>query len=124
MDWILRHKIVAVVIVILVAGVAWYMLSGTSSDDSVLTSETETVAPAGAQDLLDSLLALRSVSLDGTIFTNPAFQILRDLTTPITPEPVGRPNPFAPLGFDASVNASSAVGGASTTKSTKLLAPR
>ena len=105
MDWILRHKTISIVIVVLVAAAAWYMLSGTSSDNAVLTSETAAAAPAGAQDLVDSLLALRAVTLAGTIFSNPAFQALRDLTTPITPEPAGRANPFAPLGSDASAAA-------------------
>lgn len=117
MDWILRHKIISLTIVFLVTGVAWYTLSGSSSDNAVLTSETESAVPADAQDLVNSLIALRAVSLDGEIFTNPAFQVLRDFTTPITPEPVGRPNPFAPLGFDAPT-------GASSTQSTQLFAPR
>ncbi len=104
MDWILKHKIISIIIVVLIAGIAWYTLSGSSSDTAVLTSETSAVAPAGAQDLVDSLLALRAVTLDGTIFGNTAFQVLRDLTTPITAEPVGRANPFAPLGAGSAQN--------------------
>jgi hypothetical protein len=116
MNWILQHKITSIIIVLFLAGGAWYMLSGSSSDNAVLTSETPS-APAGAQELVDSLLALRAVSLDGTILANPAFQALKDLTTPITPEPVGRPNPFAPLSSGVSGNASS-------TQAAKIFAPR
>ena len=117
MDWILKHKLVAIVIVVFFAGVAWYMLAGTSGENPVLTSESPASAPPGAQDLVDSLIALRTVSLDGTIFANPAFQVLHDLTTPILPEPVGRPNPFASLGADVAASASS-------TRSAQIFTPR
>jgi len=117
MDWILKHKIIAIVIVLTLAGGAWYILLPSSAVPAVLTTTLSASAPAGAQDLVNSLLALRAVSLDGTILTNPSFQALRDFSTPITPEPVGRPNPFAPLGSEASASAIS-------TKSAKVFGPR
>ena len=101
MDWLLKHKLSGIVIVIVLAGIAWYMLSGSSpSPDSVLTSESAAQIPPEAQELVETLLTLRAVTLQGTIFSNPSFQVLKDFSTPIIPEPIGRPNPFAPLGVD------------------------
>ncbi len=111
MDWILRHKLLAIIITVVLAGVAWYMLSGSSSPSApVLSTEQPTQAPAGASDLVQSLLVLRAVTLSGTIFSNPAFQALQDFTTPIIPEPVGRPDPFAPLGQGNQASPSSTQG--------------
>src|SRR3989344_696149 len=96
MDFILKHKLVAVGMVIVVAAGAWYFLSGSSDSGAVLSTEVPAVPPE-AEELIRSLAALRAVTLDGAIFSNPSFQALRDFSTPITPEPVGRRNPFAPL---------------------------
>ncbi|HEX9608746.1 MAG TPA: hypothetical protein VGA06_00865 [Candidatus Paceibacterota bacterium] len=68
--------------------------------DSGPILQVEEVDPETAveQDLLVTLLQLRSVELNGRIFSNPAFHSLRDFSQPIAPQPVGRNNPFAPLG--------------------------
>ena len=83
----------------IIAFTGWYFLSGSPSSTEVLTSETAP-APDGSGDLIHSLVTLRAVSLSGTIFSNPSFQVLQDFTTPIVPEPVGRPDPFATLGSE------------------------
>jgi hypothetical protein len=51
------------------------------------------------QALIDQLLALRSLRLDETIFSDPLFKSLKDFSEPIPPEPVGRANPFLPIGI-------------------------
>ena len=86
----------------MVAGAAWYGLTSPSSTKTTLVTTTANNAPG--QDLVETLLALRAVKLDGTIFTEPAFTGLTDFSTPIIPEPVGRPNPFAPLVFTSSAS--------------------
>ncbi len=84
---------------ILVALIAWWTLSaGTPASTSLL--ETQTVGDqsvAADKGLVGTLLQLRAVSLSGAIFSDPAFRVLRDFGTQIIPEPVGRPNPFAPI---------------------------
>lgn len=117
MDWILKHKIIALIIALVFAVGAWYLLSGSSSSDAVLSAEQTAPAPAGTADLIESLLALRAVSLSGTIFSNPAFQALRDFSTPIVPEAIGRSDPFAPLGAANQASAAS-------TQSAQIFAPR
>ena len=80
---------------LLIAFGVWWGLSTTPAASSALTTDM----PAGpGQDVVDTLLTLRSIKLDGAIFSESAFTSLHDFSTQIVPEPVGRPNPFAPLG--------------------------
>lgn len=89
------NLLIIVVLAIVVAGGAWWGLSGGSTP-------TPDLAPAAGDNpiergLVQSLLKLRAVKLDGTILNDPAFVGLRDFSTQIVTEPVGRDNPFAPL---------------------------
>lgn len=111
MQWIKQHKMLFLGLVIGVAAVAWYGLTQNSAPEPLLT----TVSPTGSgsptegsadQELVATLLALRAVTLSGTIFQDPAFTSLRDFGTTIVAEPVGRPNPFAPLGSTPSATSS------------------
>lgn len=99
MDWIYKHKLIALIVILVLTAIGWYMLSGSSSSssDAVLVTESAQPIPPEAQDLLDSLHALQAVTLQSQIFSNPSFHVLKDFTTQIVPEPIGRPNPFAPL---------------------------
>lgn len=84
-------------IAILVAGAIWYgMTQGSASTTSVISTQTVGTS-VDERELVETLLALRAVTLDGTIFNDPAFLSLKDFGTQIVPEPAGRPNPFAPL---------------------------
>lgn len=106
MSFITQHKLIIIVAVVVVALGVWYGLSGSSGSTPALI--TQSPAGGGAdQELVSTLLALRAVKLDGTIFTDPAFVNLRDFSTQIIPESVGRPNPFAPLSSPTPASASS-----------------
>ena len=56
------------------------------------------------RELVETLLALRAVTLSGSIFQDIAFQSLKDFGTPIMPEPIGRENPFTPYYQSATSN--------------------
>ncbi len=76
---------------------------GTLSQSGVVNP----AAPDRSQSsFLDIIVGLRSLELDGSIFTNPAFRSLQDFGVTLGTQPKGRPNPFAPLGVDAVVAAS------------------
>ena len=103
MQWISHNKFLFIGIVILVGGGLWYGLSqsGTPEQSLVTTVAGSTGSPTqdtADQELVATLLTLRRVTLSGTIFQDPAFTSLRDFGTTIVAEPVGRLNPFAPLG--------------------------
>ncbi len=70
-------------------------------NDASLTPLDATVASQASRDtqeFLQTLQQLRDITLDGTVFDDARFQSLVDFRQTITPEPVGRPNPFAPIG--------------------------
>jgi hypothetical protein len=101
MDFIIKNKYLFIGVAILIAGFAWYGMSEKKSGDSLLTSETIDGGNANSvaeRELLNTLLELKAIRLDGQIFIDPAFSTLRDFTTDIVSEPIGRRNPFAPLG--------------------------
>jgi hypothetical protein len=97
---LLKNKIVLLVIGgVVLAGIVWYsFLRGGSAKAPILTTEDMTASGAVDSDVVAILLELRAVSLSGTIFSDPVFMSLRDFGSQIVPEPVGRQNPFAPLG--------------------------
>lgn len=98
MDWLFKNKLAALIALLVVTAIGWYMLSGSApAADAVLVAESTSQIPPEAQELLDSLRALQAVSLKSTVFANPSFHLLKDFSTPTVPEPIGRSNPFAPL---------------------------
>jgi hypothetical protein len=110
MATIMQHKLYAfLAVAILVGGIAWWSLSEAPADQSLLASESVS-EQTGDRELVETLLQLRAVSLSGTILGDPAFQVLRDFGTQIIPEPIGRPNPFAPLSPFAATTSAQNVG--------------
>ncbi len=108
MQGILHRKWILIVIALLIAGGTWYGLSSSPSSSSDLVSTpVASLANPAEQGLIATLLTLRAVKLDGTILTDPIFMSLRDFSTEIVEEPVGRENPFAPLSLPSSASASS-----------------
>jgi hypothetical protein len=83
-------------------------------DAALLVTEDLTQATESDRDIVNVLLQLRAVTLSGTIFTDPTFMTLQDFGSEIVPEPVGRPNPFAPLGLNTQASTSTAAGTTTT----------
>lgn len=102
MEWIKQHKMLFAGLVIGVIAVGWYGLTQNAAPEPLLTTVTpisgSPTQQTADQELVATLLTLRAVTLSGKIFEDPAFRNLRDFGTTIVAEPVGRPNPFAPLG--------------------------
>lgn len=78
-----------------VAALVWYGLSSGGTSAGLLSSTNGT--GSADSDVVTTLLQLRSITLSGGIFSDPLFSSLRDFSTDIIPEPVGRPDPFAPI---------------------------
>ncbi len=114
MNFLSQHKIFVVIGGIALAIGVWYTLTPGAGSSSVLSSSGTDAGPG--QDVVDTLRQLDAVKLDAAIFSEPAFGDLKDFSTQIVPEPVGRPNPFAPLSEGAQASASS-------TKSAQIFAP-
>lgn len=99
-DILFKNKLIVGLLVAVVIVVAWYFLrdAGGVQEESLLATESFAGASGADKDLVATLLQLRTVSLEGTIFSDPVFQSLKDFGSQIIPEPVGRRNPFEPLG--------------------------
>lgn len=89
-----EHKIFVILGGVALAFGVWYSLAPSGSSQVLSASD----AAGPGQEVVDTLRQLDAVKLDGAIFSEPAFAALKDFSTQIVPEPVGRPNPFAPLG--------------------------
>ncbi len=72
-----------------------------SKDDPSLTAGNALVSSQAARDtqeFLTRLQQLRNIQLDRTIFSDDRFRSFVDHRQDIVDEPVGRANPFAPIG--------------------------
>lgn len=69
------------------------------------TAASQNAQVIGSQ-ITQALLKIEQITLERAIFDNPLFASLEDRSEPIVDEPIGRTNPFAPLG-DTSVNVGS-----------------
>lgn len=94
-------NIIIVILVIIIAGVAYTVLTGNKDNRLLISNISVNISSAIESDLLNLLLDIKSVKLDENIFSNPAFKSLEDFGQELAPEPVGRENPFAPIGLDA-----------------------
>ena len=116
-SFLMNHKLITIITGLVVAGAVGYGLTSGSGSSSSSLITSETVGEQGADgDLVSTLLALRAVKLDATLFTDPAFAGLKDFSTQNVPEPIGRPNPFAGLG-------SSVAPTDTTTKGAQMFSP-
>lgn len=104
------NKLVLAAAALIIAGALWYGFSGSTSSAVLGTEGAGTAVNAEDQDLVATLLKLRSVDLSGTIFQSEAFLGLKDFSTEITDEPIGRADPFAPLSESAPASAQPASG--------------
>ncbi len=88
-----------------VLGGGYYFFSNKSSSNLNslgAVSGADAIAAGDEQALIDQLLKLKSLRLDEKIFSDPAFTSLKDFSQTIPPEPVGRANPFLPVGVGPS----------------------
>lgn len=83
-------------ILVVVGAFAFFLFGGReAAPPSGLSSVGE--SPLGdtlGRDLLTLLARLRTTELDTSLFADPLFLGLRDFGVAITPQPVGRRNPF------------------------------
>lgn len=101
MDFIREHTTAVLGGVIAIAVIAGYFLffGNSAPTPSLQVIRPEKSADKGiSQELLATLLQLHSITLDSSVWADPSFQSLRDFGVALAPAPVGRDNPFAPLG--------------------------
>lgn len=79
----------------IMGGAYWYFFTGTGNEAPL----SETIATGNeAQMQFQALVStLQPISFSVSIFSDPRFMALVDLSTPIEPETAGRLDPFAPV---------------------------
>lgn len=103
-------KILIIVGVLIISFVLFMLLKGDGKNDELLTVETNSSIPGqnAASDaasivgveIIQALNQINALNLDKTIFERPVYISLIDRSQEIPEEPIGRPNPFAPIGRD------------------------
>lgn len=93
--------IAAGVIIVLALGYSFF--AGEDIPDGLTSQSAGGIAPEEGGDLIALLAELKSIDLDTSILQNQTFLTLQDFSVSLSPEPVGRANPFAPLGTGNSV---------------------
>lgn len=89
-----RSFLIIIGVLVLAGGLYWYFSSGTGEQPTLSVSTSETTAEQTFQTLVNQL---GPISFDTSILSDPRFNALVNITAPITPEPTGRQDPFAPI---------------------------
>ncbi len=113
-------KLKKIIIIIVIAALVFFVYAIFFKKDP--TGETlintgqglSAEAQAIGTQISQGLLRLEQIKLDKSIFTNELYLSLVDRSEPIIDEPIGRPNPFAPIG---DISALTAVTSATSSKS-------
>lgn len=101
MDFLNRYKITLIVLILGVgAFVAYQNYYVPSLNIDPLVSEGQVAGSIVGQEIISLLGELESIKLDVTIFEKESFRSLIDFGQTINSEPVGRGNPFAPIGVE------------------------
>ncbi len=96
-----RFRNLIILVLLVGAGFVAYSYFYKPQEDSALLAESASTISPAEQNLITILVELKAITLDASIFADPAFQSLQDFSQALVPEPLGRPNPFAPLGRSA-----------------------
>ncbi len=89
------NTMLLILITLLIAGGAyWYFFTGNGDQPPLSVSTSVNRAQTQFQTLVNEL---KPISFATDLFSDPRFNALVDLATPVTPEPAGRVDPFAPL---------------------------
>ncbi|MDO8492238.1 MAG: hypothetical protein Q7S34_01175 [bacterium] len=98
MDFI-KSEIKSILIFIVILGGLYLSYKYFFPAQAPLTEVTYSTGQGGevGSEVLSFLLELKKIRLDQGIFNNPIFEKLKNFSTELGQEPIGRNNPFAPL---------------------------
>lgn len=89
------------IIALIIVAVVGYYIFMSGGDEEAVSTETVVEVPTIGQELVIELNRLKALqNIDDKIFADPVFSSLKDFTQPVVPQPLGRSNPFAPIGSD------------------------
>ena len=99
--FIKQNKVLMLVVTLFVFGIVYYTFFVSKGSTTTLLSTGATLGDQTqqSQQLLVVLANLRTIQLNDAIFSDPTYLSLTDFSVAITPETVGRHNPFLPFTF-------------------------
>lgn len=108
-----KVKIFVVIVLIAAVGIGASIFFGKTTEtvpispDSALSSSASKAAgidfvsgPEQMNEFASILSTIKSITIDTSIFENAAYKTLRDYPITLGTDIKGRPNPFAPVGYD------------------------
>ena len=81
-----------IAVLVVAAGAYWYFFTGTGEQPPLSNAAPTNQAQIQFETLISEL---QPISFSTGIFSDPRFNVLVDLATPVSSEPAGRPDPFA-----------------------------
>ncbi len=84
--------ILAVIIMLFIA----YGFSDKTTSSVLIQKQAATDSSSIEQEILQLLMDVQSIKLDGSVFQDPTFNQLRDFGRKVIQEPTGKINPFLP----------------------------
>ena len=91
-------KLIIPFIVIVLAFVLYTVFIKKDGSTSLLKKESPTNGDVLGAEIIKAINQISTLKLDRSIFSDPIFKTLIDRSEELTPEPIGRVNPFAPIG--------------------------
>jgi hypothetical protein len=108
-----------IIIVLVLAGLSFfgykYLTRTATPEDAIVKQDSTNMSKMGAEVLV-ALNQLKTLKLDESVFKDKTFISLKDFSKPLGTEPIGRINPFYPIGVEN--NPASKLKGASSTSAT------
>ena len=129
---IAKYKNIIIIVVIIALGlIAYSFLRPKPTAETLLeTTQRADSAQVLGDEITSAISQINSLKLDRGVLDDPIIKNLIDHSKPITPQDVGRKNPFAPIGASGSaigatsttlkINTASSTNTTSTATSTKI----
>src|ERR1035437_4054823 len=95
------QKLILALIIFAIAGFIIYssFFSGSSTGGAIVSGgEATTTMSVEGQDVVNMVSEINTISINPGLFSSPLFLGLTDFSVSLSPEPQGRPNPFADIG--------------------------
>jgi len=114
-----KYKNIIIIIVVIALGLIAYSIFRPDPEVKKLleTTQRQDSAQVLGDDITKAINQIQSLKLDRAVLDDPVLKNLVDHSEPIIPEPIGRKNPFAPIGSNSG-GSSEIKNSATTTKTT------
>ncbi len=98
-----KTTFISLIVIVILALLVYFYYKGSSnvnpeSSVSVEIASQSAEARASTERVIQLLNIINSLKIDTKFFEGSVYKSLVDYTIPVQPQPIGRTNPFAPIG--------------------------